>query len=260
MEKNRSDRMHRHDFYELVWLKDGHCTFFADFLQFPLEEGSLIFISPGQLHDYLINKAVVRLYIIGFRPTLLPTVAHHLLNVLPFDDAQRDPTLIIPPALKPTFLQLFSAAHQRFDSQQLGWESIATAYLQTLLTEAAYLMPEDVIRQASSAAVQLTKAFQHEVEQHYRTLRQVQEYANILGVTSNHLVKTVREATMTTPKQMLQDRLLLEAKRLLVHTRYPINQISGLLAFPNSTTFARWFKKLAGTTPSDFRSRSILLM
>ena len=81
----------------------------------------------------------------------------------------------------------------------------------------------------------------------------MQEYASLLGVTTNHLVKTVRQTTHTTPKQMLQARLLLEAKRLLVHTPYPVNQISDLLQFQNSTSFARWFKNQTAQTPSQFR-------
>ncbi len=254
--KNHSENMHRHDFYELVWLRDGDCTFFSDFQHYPLDQGSLIFISPGQLHDYLVVPGqACRLLIYGFRPTVLPTVAHHLVNILPFDDTNCNPTLPIPASLKPTFLQLFTTAHSRFDDRGLGWEAIISSYLQTILTEAAYLMPEELIAQAANASVQLTRAFQQAVEQHYRQRWQVKEYADLLGVTSNYLVKAVRETTSTTPKQMLQDRLLLEAKRLLVHTPYPVNQIGDLLAFPDSTTFARWFRKLTNEPPTQFRNR-----
>lgn len=251
----RSERMHRHDFYELVWVREGECTFFSDFVRFPVEAGSLIFISPGQLHDYIVDAGtVIRIFILGFRPNLLPSVGQHLLNILPFDDPGRDPTLALEEAVRESLSQLFQSAHQRFDARPPGWEAILTTYCRTILTEAAYQMPEEVIVQSTSAGVHLTRAFQHEVEQHYRQIRQVQACADMLGVTSNYLVKTVRETTSMTPKQMLQDRLLLEAKRILVHTAYPINQISELLEFPNSTTFARWFKKLTSQTPTEFRS------
>ncbi|MEM7335567.1 MAG: AraC family transcriptional regulator, partial [Chloroflexota bacterium] len=116
--------------------------------------------------------------------------------------------------------------------------------------------PEEWIVQASSAAVQLTRAFQQAIERNYRQRRQVQAYAEMLGVTSNYLVKTVREMTSMTPKQLLQERLLLEAKRLLVHTPYSVNEISELLEFPNSTSFARWFKKEATQTPTEFRQQA----
>ncbi len=249
----QSEHMHRHDFYELVWLWRGNCTFFSDFEHYPLEQGSLIFISPGQMHDYIVEDGAIRLLIYGFRPSVLPTVAAELVNLLPFDDTKRAPILAVPSKAEAQIETLFEAAHRRFDSRQPGWEAIITAYLRTILTEAAYLMPADIINQSASAAVQLTRAFQQAVEQHYRQQQQVQEYAALLGVTTNHLVKTVRKTIHMTPKQMLQARLLLEAKRLLVHTPYQVNQISDLLQFQNSTTFARWFKKQTQQTPSQFR-------
>ncbi|MEM8861074.1 MAG: AraC family transcriptional regulator [Chloroflexota bacterium] len=247
------DHMHRHNFYELVLLREGQCTFFSDFEYYPAQQGTLIFISPGQLHDYIVEGDPCKLYIFGFQPTILPTVAHHMLNVLPFDDTHRNPVLNVPDEVNSDFLRLFSSAHSRFDGQCLGWDSIITSYLHTILTEAAYLMPQEIIDQSTKASVQLTREFQHELELHYIGLRQVQDYADKLGVTSNYLVKTVRETTSMTPKQMLQNRLLLEAKRLLVHTPYSVSQISDLLQFPSNTTFSRWFRKTASQSPSDFR-------
>ncbi len=249
----RSEHLHRHDFYELVWLWQGRCTFFSDFKQYPLNRGTLIFISPGQLHDYIVEADFARLIIFGFRPSLLPNVAASLVNLLPFDDTNREPVLAIPTLRQDEIEHLFKAAHRRFDSHQPGWEPIVSSYLNTILTEAAYQMPEHIIHQPAPAGVQLTRAFQQAVEQSYRDQQQVQAYAQQLGVSTNHLVKTIRQTTHSTPKQMLRERLLLESKRLLVHSPYPVTQISSLLNFPNSTTFARWFKKQTGKTPSQFR-------
>ena len=255
---HQSVSMHRHDFYELVWLRQGHCTFFNDFQLYPIEKGCLLFISPGQLHEYFVEEGTIRLYIIGFRPTILPIVAHNLLYILPFDDTYRNPTIAIPASIQESIEHLFAATYSRFDTRAFGWEAIVTTYLQTILTEAAYLMPEEFTLQTANASVKLTRAFQRAVEKHYRKLRQVHEYADLLGVTSNYLVKAVREITSTTPKQMLQDRLLIEAKRILAHTPYPVNKISDLLEFPDHTTFARWFKKLTAQTPSEFRNQYLL--
>ena len=250
-------KMHRHDFYELVWLREGACTFFSDFHFYPATQGDLIFISPGQLHDYVVPEGHCRLLILGFRPTVLPVVAHHLIHILPFDDTNRPPVLNLPPEEKPALEQLFWLARRHFAAKTAGWDTLVTSYLHTILTEAAYLIPESFRDQTANASVQITRAFQQAVEKHYRHNRQVQDYAEMLGVTSNYLVKTVRLTTRTTPKQMLQNRLLLEAKRLLVHTPHPVNQISNLLAFADSTTFARWFKKLSDQTPSHFRQQSL---
>ena len=249
------DRMHRHDFYELVLVWRGDCAFFSDFEQFDAPQGTIIFISPGQLHDYVIDEGVVRLLIFGFRPNLLPTVAAHLNHYLPFDDTEREPILLISAEYQPTFEQLFTTAHRRFDNRAEGWEAIVTTYLQTILTEAAWQMPAHIVTQSASAGVRLTRDFQRAVERNYREQQQVQAYAAMLGVTTNHLVKTVRKTTHMTPKQMLQARLLLEAKRLLAHTPYPVRQIGELLQFSDASSFSRWFKLQSRLTPSQFRKQ-----
>ena len=77
--------------------------------------------------------------------------------------------------------------------------------------------------------------------------------------TTNHLVKAVRETTGETPKQMLQKRLLLEAKRLLVHSQATVNEIGLRLHFNDATTFSRWFRHLTQTTPTQFRNQPHLL-
>lgn len=259
IDRRRSEYMHRHDFYELVWVLHGACTFFSDFTHIPVAEKTLIFISPGQLHDYFLESGSVQLLLFGFRPLVLPMVAQHLVGILPFDNTHRNPTLGVPDQMQAAIEQLFLAAHGRFDNRVSGWEPIVIAYLRTILTEAAYLLPETVRLQSAAATVQLTYAFQQALEKHFRQKRQVQDYAELLGVTRNYLVRAVRETTSTTPKQMLQERLLLEAKRLLIHTPYPVAKISEILAYPNATTFSRWFKKQTGLTPVEFRRISPLV-
>ena len=91
------------------------------------------------------------------------------------------------------------------------------------------------------------------VEQHYLKRRQVKVYADMLGVTANHLVETVRQTTGMTPGRILSDRLMLEAKRLLVHTQQSLSEIAYHLAFSDPSQFGRWFKNTGGLSPGKFR-------
>ncbi|MEM7532808.1 MAG: AraC family transcriptional regulator [Chloroflexota bacterium] len=253
-----AEHMHRHDFYEFVWMNEGRCDFFSDFKRYELETGTLIFISPGQLHAYITGEDYCRIMIFGFRPVVLTQTIPEFLTILPFDNTNQAPIYPVSPEKFDVFEHLFNVALSRFDARVPGWEPIATSYLQTALTETAYLLPESMKPNYANAAIRLTRAFQSSLEQHYVDRRQVSDYAELLSVTTNHLVKSVRETTGETPKQMLQRRLLLESKRLLIHSNAPINEIGDRLYFKDATSFSRWFRHLTNTTPAQFRKQSPL--
>lgn len=256
LDSRDANHMHRHDFYELVWLHEGACTFFSDFQHYPLQTGTLIFISPGQLHAYIVPKDFCRILIFGFRTNVLTAIAPNLRQALPFDDVSRDPVISIPVEHSPVYERLFKSALSRFDARVPGWEPIATAYLQTVLTEATFQLSPIAQPGNVNAAAQLAYSFQQAMEQYYVDVRQVSAYADRLGVTTNHLVKTVRTVTGETPKQMLQKRLLLESKRLLAHSDASVGEIGQRLQFKDDTTFSRWFRNLTQLTPTQFRMKS----
>jgi AraC-like DNA-binding protein len=75
----------------------------------------------------------------------------------------------------------------------------------------------------------------------------------MLGVTTSHLVETVRQATGMTPGEMLHNRLVLEAKRMLVYSDYSAAEIALKLSFSSASHFGQWFRKMTDLTPREFR-------
>ncbi len=132
------------------------------------------------------------------------------------------------------------------------------AHLQSILAEAAWQLPDNVQLRQHNAASQLARAFQHDLEANYLRQRQVQTYADALGVTVNHLVKCVRLTTGVTPKQLLQQRLLLEAMRLLQHSTLTVAEIGRRLQFRDASTFSRWFRTQTSVSPTLFRDKQVL--
>jgi len=63
----------------------------------------------------------------------------------------------------------------------------------------------------------------------------------------------VKKQTGKSPSQLIADRVILEAKRLLVHTTDSVKEIAYLLNFNEATYFYRFFKKYTGQTPEHFR-------
>jgi len=93
------------------------------------------------------------------------------------------------------------------------------------------------------------------VDEYFRREHQLGFYAEKLGMTVDRLNDHVKRATGVTAGHLIRQRLLTEAKRQLVFTTQPIQDIAEELAFSDPSHFARFFRKQAGTTPHEFRDR-----
>ena len=91
------------------------------------------------------------------------------------------------------------------------------------------------------------------VDEHFRTERQIGFYATRLSMTPDRLNDHVKRATGVTAGHMIRQRVLTEAKRQLVFTNQPINEVAYALAFSDPSHFTRFFRKQTGMTPQAFR-------
>lgn len=99
----------------------------------------------------------------------------------------------------------------------------------------------------------LVREFNFLVEQHFKTKHSVIEYAELLNRSPKTISNLFSKLNRKTPLQYIQDRKMLEARRLLGHSDLSIKQISDEIGFEDSQSFSRFFKKQAGISPSEYR-------
>ncbi len=92
------------------------------------------------------------------------------------------------------------------------------------------------------------------VEQHHREHRPLPFYAEALGVTADHLSRTCRTVARQSALQMLHDRLMLEARRLLAYTPMPVAEVARQLGYDDAAYFSKFFTRHVGNTPSEYRA------
>lgn len=105
------------------------------------------------------------------------------------------------------------------------------------------------------AAQRLIARYAALLERDFRSNSAVADYAAALGVTPTHLTRACRATCGKGAHQLLEDRILFEARRLLAETRMPIKDVAQLLGFNSAGYFTRSFQKNAGVTPSAFRKK-----
>ncbi len=97
--------------------------------------------------------------------------------------------------------------------------------------------------------------FKDLLEANYRKLKQVGSYAEKINVSQKQLNQATSKILDKSPKQMIDDRVILEAKRLLVHTNMSIKSIGFYLGFDEPTNFTKYFRKHTKSTPVEFRAQ-----
>ncbi|MGW3521584.1 helix-turn-helix transcriptional regulator [Streptomyces hydrogenans] len=100
------------------------------------------------------------------------------------------------------------------------------------------------------------RRFQQAVESDFTRLHQVEQYAAELGYSVRTLTRASNAAVGRGAKAFIDDRLVLEAKRLLLHTELLTAAIGERLGFPSATVFSRFFRQRTDETPAGFRSRA----
>jgi AraC-like DNA-binding protein len=104
-----------------------------------------------------------------------------------------------------------------------------------------------------TAAKRLASRYSALLERDFRSGHGVADYATELGVTPTHLSRVCRESCGRSASDLLQDRRLYEARRLLAETREPVKTIAHTLGFTSPAYFTRAFHAKIGKTPSQFR-------
>lgn len=97
--------------------------------------------------------------------------------------------------------------------------------------------------------------YQALIEAQFRRQPSVEQFADQLGMSSAHLNTLCRRLAGRSALQLLHERLLLEAKRQLIYTNMTVSQVSESLGFSEPAYFTRFFKRLTGLAPRDFRRR-----
>ncbi|MBF0596119.1 helix-turn-helix domain-containing protein [Faecalibacter rhinopitheci] len=101
---------------------------------------------------------------------------------------------------------------------------------------------------------ELGKQFILLVGTHFRESREVQFYADKLFVSRKHLTKVITEVLKKTPKTIISEAVVLEAKVLLKNPNFTISEVANLLNFIDLSIFNKFFKKMTGYNPTDYKN------
>lgn len=244
-------------FYQIIGLENP-TKFSVDFTAYSCSGQSIIFLSPYQ-HFQWQGEATGSIMKLDFHGDFYCIEYHKkevACNGLLFNNVYLMPFVTISSILFEEIKTIFNKIEIEGAAGSLSSESVLKSYLQLIL---ALCSKEKSWQLANSGIFQdeLTVGlrFQKVLESSYLIERSVQFYAEQLAMGLDSFSKKVKKELGKSPSQLIQDRVVLEAKKMLHLTYFSIKEIAAKLQFEDEFYFSRYFKKNVGISPSGFRER-----
>lgn len=255
-------RLHRLDFHQITLIERGEGTTTIDFVDLACRPGTLLHVRPGQVQRLPVTigggpadlDATVILFTQDF-PARLPATAP--LTDDPFGPTawQLDPD--DHDRLRRTVSDLTDACALPPDRSPDTVRALLRQLLSVVLLRLALLPALETSAHtpnpASTSSEERVRLLRHELERSFAVRHQAYDYAARLGYSLKTLNRACTLVTGRTAKQLIDDRVALEAKRLLAHTDLPVASISYRLGFTEPTNFGKFFTRTTGQTPGNFR-------
>lgn len=214
----------------------------------------MIFTSPGQVRRLEARdvEGQVLFFTGGFLERFLSDPL--FLYRLPFFHREQVPELSLPP----TEHRALAGAIGRMEAEITHLRGDSSPLLGARLYEVLVLLERWFCaahpRRSEDVAEGLGLRFRRMLEQQHRRVHRVSAYARLLSVSPSHLNAMVRRQLGRSPIHLIQDRLALEARRLLLHTDDTAARIGYVLGFADPSYFARFFRRRVGKSPTVFRA------
>ena len=236
--------LHRHPFYEMIFVLQGEGTFKIDFQDYPLKKGALYLFSPGQTHIGNPKKDLA-MYLLRFEaPIFQEKKFFDNISIFNFD------SLYLEGADYKEIESSLCNLYEEFSHERELKEMTINNLLKLLLIKVQRLLPAVV---NCNVQTSLFNELNTLMEENGYKNATPSEYAKKLKVPAHTLSAMVKEYTGMTSGEYIRAKTIIEVKRLLYYTDLNTNEIAWQLGFADAGYFSRFFKREAGVPPTEFR-------
>ena len=243
------EKAHKHDFFILLLFESGSGIHTIDFVDYPVAAHQAHLVLPGQVHKWKFGKKTVahqlmisRTFFESFSPALRFSIAYY----------QNHPVIDLSKAAYEQLLYEILSVKKELQRKQILWELIKARN-----EVIALIVSREAERYFKEAETNHThpvlNRFLSLIDQHYKEEHSVAFYAKMLNITPNYLNILSQKNLKVSATYLIQNRAVLEAKRLLQVSDLSVKEIAFELGFYDHAYFSKFFKSQTGATPTEFR-------
>ncbi|MBT8233848.1 MAG: helix-turn-helix domain-containing protein [Saprospiraceae bacterium] len=258
------EKPHKHNFQEIIFIKSGTGKHLIDDNTYVLVPSTFYLIGKGQVHEF-IEGANLEGFLIRFLDNFLPPSGlntHHSLNSTLLGSIISINELHIENPEVAYYESLLSNLYYEFSVNKIDYaktqiiQFLLLALLTKLERRMRSLSKEKIIKTVDNDT-KLYHSFLLLIDENYFKEHAIQFYVNELRVNKRKLGSICKAFSKKTPKQILNERLMVEAKRMLLYTGNSSKEIAFGLGYEDPAYFSRFFKKYYGLSPREFKLGSV---
>jgi len=245
---------HRKDHYLIVLIRQADSRQWIDMTPYKLKNNTIYFSGPNHI---IVKEGFTQLWSTGiaFTKEFLSLQENASLSKLPIIENLYDGHELLLSEADLNFVEdLLTKINTEYLQPSEWQQRMLTAYLTVLITYLSRLYTEQFKEAEHSIDRLLLKSFQAKINECYRELREVGDYASLLNISAGHLSEVVKIQSGKPAIKHIHERLVLEAQRLLFHTPLALKEIAFELGFSDTSYFNRFFKRETGLTPAAYRA------
>jgi AraC family transcriptional activator of pobA len=251
------NRPHKHDFYAAILFTRGTGTHDIDFARYDVNTGSVYLLAPGQTHSWKLSDDAEGFIFFHTREYYDMQYAADSVRDFPFFSSLQNPRHInLSPTqlgiVEPLFKRiLFESAEGKYKSKMMILSLITQCYIELVR------MIANGESGTSKPGLYLNKfsEFERLVEEYFLVQKSAEYYARSLNITTKHLNRICKAVVNKTTSEIIIDRVMLEARRMLVYADSTFTEIAYALGYDDYAYFSRLFKQKTGETPGMFRNK-----
>ncbi|MFB6456655.1 helix-turn-helix domain-containing protein [Chitinophaga sp. Hz27] len=247
---------HRNNYYLMAFIRKGGAKKWIDMAPYLTRDNTFYFTSPSQI---LLKEEARALDSTGitFTEEFLSFQENAALSQLPII---RNPYSVHELRLSPADIDFMEDMLAKINAEYIQggpWrQRMLTAYITVLLTYLSRLYVEQYSADQTTPDKLLLKRFRAKINESFRELHEVGDYATQLHISAGHLSEVVKEHSGKPAIKHMHERITLEARRMLFHSHQTSKEIAFDLGFTDASYFNRFFKRETGMTPAEYRSAS----
>lgn len=247
--------MHRHNYYEIYLFEQGGGTHTIEFNQFQVEDGAISVIFPRQFHQLSLQPAAKGKVIMFNEELFCSEILEKEIRAYCIDLQQRLNHLQLPATQFSQIKELFQMVESLFlDLNVLKKEQIRHM-IKLILLNLMDMSKSRILNKQEATESNTFLAFTTLVDNQFKAYRLVSEYAEQLGIPSKRLNALAKKFHGQTALQLIHDRILLEAKRMLAFSGLSHKEIAFELKFDSPSAFNKFIHSKTNYSPSDLQTR-----